>query len=335
MSGKNKFIIPLLCGVACAFPVYHAAAQTMAPIATDSRIKTFVYSENEVYRLVLHYGYQSHIQLDKNEEIQAISVGDPYAWKVTPLDYRIFVKPLEQSAYTNMTIITDKHTYQFDLQSKEPDENVDEDLVYQVRFFYPDANFDAPNSPQGQPGQAPFSSPMPSAMSGMPRSSMSSPMMPGTAGMGGDSMMGSYALPPEALESPSSMPPAPFPQAPQFAPMPQNVSVTVPPMPETGMPMGSAYSSKYNFDYTLTGPNSIAPDRVFDDGTKTYFVFPNNNASVPYVAAVREKDTEIALPHYMVGNFVAVDAVEKKFSLRLGQDVVFVYNERANLANGK
>jgi type IV secretion system protein VirB9 len=36
-----------------------------------------------------------------------------------------------------MTVITNKRTYQFDVISKPIDENIDKDLVYVVRFFYP------------------------------------------------------------------------------------------------------------------------------------------------------------------------------------------------------
>lgn len=34
-------------------------------LTTDSRIKTYIYNPNEVYLLVLHYGFQSHIEFAK------------------------------------------------------------------------------------------------------------------------------------------------------------------------------------------------------------------------------------------------------------------------------
>jgi type IV secretion system protein VirB9 len=64
------------------------------PITTDNRIKTNIYNPNEIYLLVLHFGFQSHIEFAKGEEIQTISLGDSYAWKITPLANRLFVKPL-------------------------------------------------------------------------------------------------------------------------------------------------------------------------------------------------------------------------------------------------
>ncbi len=112
------------------------------PIAMDSRIKTFIYSENDVFRLVVHYGYQTSIEFADGEEIQTISAGNNYAWQLTPVGRRLFIKPLEENILTNMTIITNKRTYQFEVQSKLLSYTVDEELVYVVRFFYPDAEFD-------------------------------------------------------------------------------------------------------------------------------------------------------------------------------------------------
>ncbi len=106
-------------------------------LTTDSRIKTYFYSQNEVYLLVLHYGFQSHIEFGKGETIETITLGDSYAWKITPLGNRLFIKPMERDIRTNMTIITDKRTYQFDIVAKELEDGDERDLVYVIRFQYP------------------------------------------------------------------------------------------------------------------------------------------------------------------------------------------------------
>lgn len=107
------------------------------PLTTDSRIKTYIFSPNDVYLLVLHYGFQSHIEFAKNENIETITLGDSYAWKITPLGNRLFIKPMERDIRTNMTIITDKRVYQFDIVAKELESGDEKDLVYVVRFEYP------------------------------------------------------------------------------------------------------------------------------------------------------------------------------------------------------
>ena len=106
-------------------------------ITSDSRIKTYIYNPNEVYLIVVHSGFQSHIEFAKNEEIQTISMGDSYSWKITPLGNRLFIKPMEKNIRTNMTILTNKRTYQFDIVARELDGDDDKDLVYVVRFYYP------------------------------------------------------------------------------------------------------------------------------------------------------------------------------------------------------
>lgn len=106
-------------------------------LTTDNRIKTYVYSPNEVYLLVLHFGFQSSIEFEKNESIETITLGDSYAWKITPLGNRLFIKPMERDIRTNMTIITNRRTYQFDIVAKELENGEEKDLVYVMRFQYP------------------------------------------------------------------------------------------------------------------------------------------------------------------------------------------------------
>lgn len=114
------------------------AAMNMQSLTTDNRIKTYIYSPNEVYLLVLHYGFQSNIEFAKGEEIKTITLGDTFAWKITPLENRLFVRALEKNIRTNMTVITNKRTYEFDIVAKELEEGEEKDLVYVIRFFYPE-----------------------------------------------------------------------------------------------------------------------------------------------------------------------------------------------------
>jgi type IV secretion system protein VirB9 len=107
------------------------------PLTTDNRIKTYVYSPNEVYLLVLHFGFQSSIEFAKNESIETITMGDSYAWKITPLGNRLFIKPMEKNIRTNMTIITNRRTYQFDIVAKTLEDGDENNLVYVMRFQYP------------------------------------------------------------------------------------------------------------------------------------------------------------------------------------------------------
>lgn len=116
---------------------YAATYQDDLPITTDNRIKRYIYDPDEIYLLVLHFGFQSHIEFAKGEEVQTIALGEAYNWKIQPLGHRLFIKPFEKNVRTNMVIITNKRTYQFDIIAKELEEGEEKDLVYAVRFHYP------------------------------------------------------------------------------------------------------------------------------------------------------------------------------------------------------
>jgi type IV secretion system protein VirB9 len=128
--------------------VFSVTSFAQVPITTDSRIRTLVYNPNEVYELKFYYNYQSFIEFSEDEEIEMISIGEAFAWRLTPAGKRLFVRPLEIAAHTNMTIITNKRTYHFDIRSAEFDGKADQDLVYTVRFFYPQIGQPLPIPPQ-------------------------------------------------------------------------------------------------------------------------------------------------------------------------------------------
>ncbi len=109
------------------------------PIAVDTRIKTYYYSQNEVYPLVIHQGYQTIIEFGDDEDIEDISLGDSYSWSINSSDNRLILKPLEINVHTNMTVITSLRTYHFDVYSKDTKKGFESELVYVLRFYYPDS----------------------------------------------------------------------------------------------------------------------------------------------------------------------------------------------------
>ena len=145
---KNKFRILNIFNIIILLTVISSPLFAQTPITTDSRIRTLVYNPNEVYELKFFYNYQSFIEFSGDEEIEMISIGESFAWRLTPAGKRLFVRPLEISAHTNMTIITNKRTYQFDIRSGEYDGKADEELVYTVRFFYPQVGQPLPIPPR-------------------------------------------------------------------------------------------------------------------------------------------------------------------------------------------
>jgi len=141
VKNKNSILVTLgTIAMLFLFGIAQVMGAIETPITTDSRIKTFIYNPNEIFRIVVHYNYQTSIEFAKGEEIKTISSGNNYAWQLIPVDNRLFIKPMEDNILTNMTVITNEWVYQFEVQSKPYSDYVDNELVYVVRFFLPTDN---------------------------------------------------------------------------------------------------------------------------------------------------------------------------------------------------
>lgn len=270
-------------------PLYATANFSInrVPITTDSRIKTLVFNENEIYQLKFFFGYQSFIEFSNDEKIELISLGESYSWKITPIEQRLFIRPLVIGAHTNMTIITSKRTYQFDISSGQYDGRSDEELVYTVRFFYPDTKIlenilpvESDLALQDSTDKSPLSA------------------LNQTADVS-DNVIGEVV---EILD------------------------------PSTGSSLqrkrvDTTQAKTMNFNYTIAGESvDIVPTKVYDDGRKTYFQFPNNNLIIPIIYRVDGLGREMMVRYAIEGNFVVVDGVEKQFSLRLADSLLCIFN---------
>jgi type IV secretion system protein VirB9 len=137
---RKQWIVAMAIALPCvlASVVVGSTAQAQ-PVITDSRVKTLVYNANDVYSLLTHHGYQASIEFGEKETVQTISVGDRVSWQIIPDGRRLYLRSLVGGASTNMSVVTNLHTYQFDLRAtKGGSVPVREDLVYLVRFYYPD-----------------------------------------------------------------------------------------------------------------------------------------------------------------------------------------------------
>lgn len=107
----------------------------------DARVKFIDYRAEEVVQLVGHYGFSTHIQFSPSESVQQIAMGDKEAWEVAPVDNHIFIKPKGDEATTNMTVVTSRRVYNFELSAHwsqsgaHPHPN---DMFFQINFRYPE-----------------------------------------------------------------------------------------------------------------------------------------------------------------------------------------------------
>lgn len=126
-------ILPLL-----SAPAF--ADRAPRPGTADARIKSYTYHENDVFYLKGHYGFTTVIEFSAKEKVESISIGDSEAWQVMPGSRKnlIYIKPLEQNAETNMTVLTSKRIYTFELTADRAASPKSRDLTFRVKFRYPD-----------------------------------------------------------------------------------------------------------------------------------------------------------------------------------------------------
>ena len=138
MKIKNYLIIGL-----SLLPLLSTPAMAdRAPKAgqADARVKTLTYHENDVYRLKGHYGFTTVIEFSPKEKIETISVGDSESWQIIKPNRNniLFIKPLEHNAETNMTVLTSKRIYTFELAAGKAPSPKSSELTFRVKFRYPE-----------------------------------------------------------------------------------------------------------------------------------------------------------------------------------------------------
>ena len=217
------------------------------PMSVDSRLQVINYKSNDVIKFTGFYNYQSIIEFAEGEVIENISMGDTTGWQVVPINHRMFMKPVEDDAMTNMTVITDKRLYYFELHALQTESMDDPRLIFNMKFLYPDDNYH-------------------------------------------DIGLTNYGTQMSSID---------FEQ------------------PE-----------KYNFNYTISGSDNIAPIKLFDDEEFTYIQFRNKNTDIPAVFVVDDNDHEAMVNYRVSGEYIVIERVTARITLRRGNDVACVFNEK-------
>jgi type IV secretion system protein VirB9 len=96
---------------------------------------TVTFDETQVFTITGKVLVQTTIKFAPDETIENVAIGDSAAWQVQPNKAQsiLFVKPLEPSARTNMTVVTTQRTYLFDLVASPRNSP-----LYVLQFIYPE-----------------------------------------------------------------------------------------------------------------------------------------------------------------------------------------------------
>jgi len=122
-------------GLSAALAAALLAGIAAAPASADSRLVERLYDPEQVVRIEGKANVQAVIRFGEDEQIENVAIGDSTKWQITPNKRAnlLFVKPLSERAATNMTVVTDRHTYLFDLVASP----AHRDPLYVLAFSYP------------------------------------------------------------------------------------------------------------------------------------------------------------------------------------------------------
>lgn len=300
-----------------------AAAQAAAPMPTgnDPRMVQLVYNPGDVYTITTRYGYQTNIVLAPNEEIETISVGDKSMWQIIPAGTRIFIRPMEEDIMTNMTVLTNKHSYQFDIKSLGPAET--EGNVYVASFLFPEDIAAQQAAAQAAAAQAAAEAAHYAALAAQP------PVPAIDPNVAPPPAASAPMAPPSAPQTPlpSSIPfggPTPPPGSPVDTTPAPIVNAMTPPAAQTPLPSNAANA---NYNYTYSGSDTLAPLQVFDDGKSTYLKYANLTGPLPDAYILSPDGNVVSASRSVSGEYVVVDAVVPEMILKNGNASIHVFNE--------
>jgi len=135
----TRFLVAVLfCSLALPQPRIASADPVGGEQSTDARIRSMLYSPQQVIRLHGWVGYHVELEFEPDESFVTLGGGDLSALTYDAVGNHLFLKPRATVIRTNLTVITNKRTYVIDYtaQAGRPDPITDE-LVYSLRFSYP------------------------------------------------------------------------------------------------------------------------------------------------------------------------------------------------------
>ena len=133
------------CGIAALLAIalaLTAGAETLPKSGSvDPRIRTALYSPDEVYRLYGYVGYHLDLEFEADETFESLSGGDLEGLTYSAHGNVLTLKPKVAYTEMNLAVTTSKHRYYFEYSVSAHRPNPDAaPVMYTVRFTYPPAH---------------------------------------------------------------------------------------------------------------------------------------------------------------------------------------------------
>ncbi len=331
----------------------------------DPRLVTVVYDATRIVRINGRPGVQATIAFGDDEKIENVAVGDSDKWQITPNKRAnlLFARPLDPAAVTNMTVVTDKRTYLFDLVA-----SLKERPVYMLHFTYndiapaPAATAIASAAPPPVLAAAPQEAPAPTPRAAerkRPRAARAEPPQPALS----ENPLAELPPAPQPLlaEAPPPPPPTPLPQPALTEPLPPTTPAMAyrsaideavgapaddlvlgrtglraeadrPGDPAFGPPTASEPGA-LNFAWIRKGKETLLPLRAYDDGRATYLIW-GSKQSIPDVQVIGAQGEQASPQVTRNGNSLVIAAVPSQIVLRAGPAWATLDNFRLARSSG-
>ena len=103
----------------------------------DGRVRSATYNAEQVYRLHGYVGYEIDLQFEPGEAFVGLGAGDVDGVSFVAQDNHLFIKPRAGNVATNMTVLTSRRAYQIEYSASVRRPDWDDDVIYALRFSYP------------------------------------------------------------------------------------------------------------------------------------------------------------------------------------------------------
>lgn len=133
-------VLGVTCRGAAAAPAAVAApvaGRVSHPRRRGGRVRFIHYRANTVYVLRGQVGYEIDLQFARGEHFEGLGVGDARGVTVAAAGDHLFIKPRALHVATDLTVLTNRHTYLFDYRVSPPSRAHARPVLYAVRFEYP------------------------------------------------------------------------------------------------------------------------------------------------------------------------------------------------------
>lgn len=137
---KRLFIATALCA---ALATAVQAAEVPRPGTLDFRVRSADFTEGQVYKITGFFGFHVLVMFGLDETIQKVS-GFESGWNIESLGNKVLISPKVPDADSNLTVVTNRHVYFFDLsvkpfpKGKYASQADDFEQAYGLRFRYPE-----------------------------------------------------------------------------------------------------------------------------------------------------------------------------------------------------